>query len=29
MDDGSVLSASADGLEVNEGTERQQVFGIV
>jgi hypothetical protein len=29
MDDGSVLSASADGLEVNESTERQQVFGIV
>ncbi len=29
MDDGSVLTASADGLEVNESTERQQVFGIV
>ena len=29
MDDGSVLTASADGLEVNESTEQQQVFGIV
>jgi hypothetical protein len=29
MDDGSTLSASADGVELNEGTEQQQVFGIV
>jgi hypothetical protein len=29
MDDGSVLNASADGVELNEGTEQQQEFGIV
>jgi hypothetical protein len=29
MEDGSLLSASADGIELNESTEQQQVFGIV
>jgi hypothetical protein len=29
MDDGSTLTSSADGVEVNESTEQQQVFGIV
>src|SRR5215469_11795750 len=28
MDDGSTLSASADGVEFNQDTEQQQVFGI-
>jgi hypothetical protein len=28
FDDGSRLTASADGLEVNEETEQQQTFGI-
>jgi len=29
FDDGSTLSASADGVELNESTEQQQTFGIV
>lgn len=29
FDDGSALSASADGVELNESTEQQQTFGIV
>ena len=29
MNDGSAFTASADGVEVNESTEQQQVFGIV
>jgi len=29
MDDGSQLTASADGIELNESTEQQQQFGIV
>ncbi len=29
MNDGSTFTASADGVEVNESTEQQQVFGIV
>jgi hypothetical protein len=28
-DDGSSLTATADGVEVNESTEQQQVFGII
>jgi hypothetical protein len=29
MDDGSQLTASADGIELNESTEQQQQFGII